>query len=296
MSETATLYHSPAVRDADGTVRVLIAEDHPGFHDRQYGEHRAAIARIALDHVPGTRPGNVAYTPDEHRIWRLVSAELSRKHEQYACAEYLDAVATLKLPHDRVPQLAEVSAALEGLTGFSFAPAAGLVDARRFYGSLADRVFHATQYIRHRSTPHFSSEPDMIHEIFGHGGALAFPRWAAVYESIGAAVRRLESDAAVELVSRVFWFTLECGLVGQGRDTKVFGASLLSSCGEMEQFERVEIRPLDLGSMATQTYRPDAYQAVLFRADSFAHMEDFLCEFLASVRDEDLLTARKAAR
>jgi phenylalanine-4-hydroxylase len=102
----------------------------------------------------------------------------------------------------------------------------------------------------------------------------------------------VESAEDVELISRVFWFTLECGLVRQGRDIKVFGASLLSSCGEMAQFEHAEIRPLDLGSMATQSYRPDVYQEVLFCADSFAHMEDFLSGFLSSVRPEGLRQAR----
>jgi phenylalanine-4-hydroxylase len=281
----ATLYNSPVLRDGDGTVRVLFADEHPGAGDPEYREHRAVIARAALDHVPGSAPAYIEYTEQEHEIWRLVSAELAAQHEQHACAQYLDAADSLKLSTERIPQLPEVSAALEQLTGFRFAPAAGLEEARRFYGALADRLFHATQYIRHRSTPRFSSEPDMIHEIVGHGGALASAEWSGLYELVGKTIRRLASADAVELVSRVFWFTLECGLVREGSEMKIFGASLLSSCGEMEQFRRAEIRPLDVRSMAVQGYRADTYQSVLFCADSFGHMEDFLMGFLSSVDD-----------
>jgi phenylalanine-4-hydroxylase len=292
MSQTPpepTPYNSPVIQDEDGGVRVLFAQGHPGFHDHEYREHRAATARIALEHRPGGPLKDVEYTEQEHEAWREVSSELADKHKLYACSEFLEAYAGLRLPTDRLPQLSEVSATLGQLTGFHFSPAAGLEKARKFYGALAERTFNATQYVRYPSTPRFSAEPDMIHEIVGHGSALAAPRWADIYELVGLTLRRLESPAAVGLMSRVFWFTLECGLVLEGGETKLFGASLLSSCGEMEQFQHVEIRPLDLHSMATQNYRPDTFQTVLYRADSFDHMEEFLTDFLNGLRDESPL-------
>lgn len=291
MPKEPTLYNSPAIRDEDGSVRVLFAKGHPGFHDQEYRDHRAMIARLALEHRPGGPVEDVEYTEQEHETWRDVSAELADMHKQYACAEFLSAIADLRLPTERLPQLGEVSAALERLTGFRFSPAAGLVDARTFYGALAERTFLATQYIRHSSTPRFSSEPDMIHEIVGHGSALATARWARIYELVGLTLRRVESPEAATLVSKVFWFTLECGLVREGNATKVFGASLLSSCGEMDQFEHAEIRAVDIGSMAAQDYRADAYQPVLFRAESFDHMEEFLTGFLMDLTDNSPLVA-----
>jgi phenylalanine-4-hydroxylase len=296
MPQEPTLYNSPAVRLEDGTVRVLFAEEHPGFHDEAYQAHRADIARIALDHRSGEPVEDVEYTEEEHETWRLVRAELADKHKQFACGEFLEAMASLELPGDRLPQLGEVSATLGRLTGFRFSPAPGLVSARRFYGALAERDFLATQYIRYPSTPRFSPEPDMIHEIVGHGSALATPRWAELYRLTGATLRRLESRAAVSLLSRVFWFTLECGLVRERGEVKVFGASLLSSCGEMEQFQRVEIRPLDVRSMAAQDYRPDAFQPVLYCAESFDLMVRFLTEFLDGLTDESASTATAGDR
>ena len=88
-------------------------------------------------------------------------------------------------PTDRIPQLDEVSATLHGLTGFRYVAAPGLVELREFYSSLGDRVFHSTQYVRHPSQPLYTPEPDVIHEVLGHGNQLASPRFAAVTRAAG---------------------------------------------------------------------------------------------------------------
>lgn len=286
MLKEATIY-SPVIRTSNGRIFVQFAEGHPGLHDPEYQVHRAAIAKAAMDHRRGQPAPEIAYTEEEHATWRSVAWELREKHERYACAEALEGTARLGLPADRMPQLREVSETVSGLTGFTFGPAAGLVEQREFYGSLADRHFQATQYIRHHSMPRFSPEPDMIHEIVGHGTALAVPRWAAIYELLGRTVRRLRTSEAVSAVSSVFWFTLEYGLVRERGEVRVAGASLLSSCGELEQFRTVRILPLDADAMRTQAYRVEKYQPVLFCADSFGHLEDFLGSFLTKVADED---------
>ena len=125
-----------------------------------------------------------------------MSSELHTKHENYAVREYLEAKERLGLPEDRVPQLDEVTARLEPLTGFRYDPAPGLVPLREFYGSLADRVFHSTQYVRHPSEPLYTPEPDVIHEVIGHGNMLASPRFAALKQAAGEAARRVETDDA----------------------------------------------------------------------------------------------------
>jgi len=288
MFKEATLY-SPVIKNENGHVSVIFAEGHPGFRDTPYQEHRARIAESALRYTPGEPAPDIAYTEAEHETWRTVSAELAGKHREHACREFLEAAELISLRHDRLPQLSEVSERVGPLTGFTFTPAAGLVAQRDFYGSLAERRFQATQYIRHPSLPRFSPEPDMIHEVVGHGTHLSSHRWGALYELLGRTVRRLESDDAVSLVSRVFWFTIEYGLVLEGGRTKVCGASLLSSCGELEYFLGAQIRPFDVAAMGQQKYLVEKYQPVLFRAESFQHFEDFLSDFLTSVDDDSAL-------
>src|ERR1044072_7034494 len=179
MFEEAQLY-SPVTQTESGAVVVHLGADHPGFKDPAYRERRNEIAASALAWEPGATPQPLAYTETENEVWRLVSAELAAKHERYAGRESLDAKAALGLPEDRVPQLAEVTAKLAGLTGWAYHPAPGLVELREFYGSLANRVFHSTQYVRHPSQPLYTPEPDLIHEVIGDGDMLARPRFAEV--------------------------------------------------------------------------------------------------------------------
>src|SRR5215475_2553434 len=157
MFQEATLY-SPVIKTEGGKVSVVFAKDHPGFDDAAYQEHRSKIAQIAVRYVPGLAIPDAEYTEAEHQLWRLIGPELAEKHQRYACAEFLLGARRLELPMDRLPQLNEVSVRLRQLTGFTFSPAAGLVDMKDFYASLAEPRFQATQYVRHPSMPRFSPE------------------------------------------------------------------------------------------------------------------------------------------
>ncbi|MFF4993215.1 phenylalanine 4-monooxygenase [Streptosporangium saharense] len=287
MFEEAQYFAPVATRD-DGTVEVELAASHPGFADPVYRARRNAIAALAVDYVPGTPIPTAEYTPQEHEVWALVSRELATKHRVYATAEYLDAVERLGLPSDRIPQLQEVSELLYPLTGFRYIPAAGLVPLREFYGVLADGFFHSTQYIRHHSTPLYTPEPDVVHEVIGHANSLASDRYARLYRVAGEAARRVESDAALEFVSKVFWFTLEFGVMTDQGELRAYGAGILSSYGEIEEFRGMDVRPLDIARMGTTHYDITKYQDVLFRADSLDHLEDVVGGFWATCDDESI--------
>lgn len=285
MFTEARLY-SPVTRDHGGDVTVHLSDEHPGVRDPEYRARRNAIAALALDHTPGTPVPHIDYTPDEQRVWRIVSAELARKHRRYACAEVLDAAERLALPADRIPQLDEVSAALAPLTGFRYVPAAGLVPLREFFGSFAERTFHSTQYIRHHSAPLYTPEPDAVHEVIGHANQLASPRFAAVYTAVGAAVGRLTTETALKFLANVFWFSMEFGVLREHGEVRCYGAGLLSSYGEIEEFRHAELRPLDIAAMGTATYDITHYQPVLYCAESIGEIEDVIGGFFAEMDDE----------
>jgi phenylalanine-4-hydroxylase len=259
-----------------------LPEDHPGFSDRAYRRRRAAIAEVGETYEPGQRIPDVEYTHEEDDVWRTVAAELDKKHDRYACREYLDGKARLGLRRDRVPQLQEVSDDLQRVSGFRIRPVPGLVPTKIFYGSLADRTFMSTQYIRHHSVPFYTPEPDIIHELVGHCNSLGNRRFADLYEVAGGAVRRVaDDDDAVEFFSRVWWFTLEFGVVREGGEIRTYGAGLLSSFGEIEAFRNAEILPWDIGRMGVQDYDITKYQPLLFAADSMDQVFDELTEFFA---------------
>lgn len=270
----------------DGDVSLTLPEGHPGYGDERYIERREWIAAAAIYSRPGDPAPHITYSDSDRQVWQLVTGELNDLHRRHASAAYLESLSALSLPSDRPPQLRDVSDTIQKLTGFRMTPVAGSTEARTFYEILADRTFLATQYIRHAARPGFSPEPDMIHEIIGHGPHLVNERWAQLYQLAGTAVRRLRNPSAVELASRIFWFAVESGLVNEGGKVKAWGASLMSSTRELAQLHDAKVRPLDLAEMSQQDYNSHACQPVLFMANSQAHLEDFLGEFFATVEDD----------
>jgi len=285
MFEEAQLY-SPVTEAEDGSVEVHLGEDHPGFHDETYRARRNQIAAASLAWDGTAAIPQIAYTEVEHDIWRTVSRELHVKHERYACREFLEAKGALGLPEDRVPQLDEVTRGLAGRTGFAYVPAPGLVELREFYEALGDGVFHSTQYVRHPSEPLYTPEPDIIHEVIGHGNLLASPRFAAIKREAGRAAQRVETDVALQAIADVFWFTMEFGVLHEAGELRAYGAGILSSYGEIEEFRHMEIRPLNFAEMVSIDYDITKYQPVLYAADSIEHLEDAVGAFFAEADDE----------
>lgn len=258
---------------------------HPGLTDSAYLARRADIARIGEAYCPGNPIPEVAYTLEEDAVWMLVSSELATKHRRDASSTYLEGASALGLPADRVPQLAWVSQRLSALTGFRIEPVPGLVPTRMFYGSLANRCFLSTQYVRHPSVPRYTPEPDIIHEVIGHANQLGHPLFADLYEAMGHAVRRVGADdVALDRLSRVWWFTLEFGVVGERGDLKAYGAGILSSFGELDAFRDAELRPFDIAAMERQSYDITTFQPLLFAADSMSQVLEELTGYFGEIR------------
>ena len=262
-------------------VRIIeLDPDHPGFRDAEYRARRNAIADIAMSYRPGQAIPHAPYTEQEHDVWQTIWNALGPAHREHACAEYLDCLAKLDFPTDRIPQLDEVSRKVEAISGFRLEPVAGLVEPRIFLESLARGVFLCTQYIRHHSTPLYTPEPDVAHEIIGHAVTLASPRLAEINRLFGEAVRRTKSDAEMDRLARVYWFTIEFGVLRENGQIKAYGTGILSSAGELAEMHKAELRPLDLEAAANHVYDPTHYQAFYFCAESFDEMDRSLRAFL----------------
>ena len=202
-------------------------------------------------------------------------------HRSHAGAESLEAIERLELDSSRIPQLRDVSARVSAISWFSLEPVAGLIQPRVFLESLANGVFLCTQYIRHHSTPLYTPEPDVVHEIVGHGVTLACERLAELNRLFGKAVKRTSSADALDRLSRVYWFTIEFGVLREGERLKAYGTGLLSSAGELEAMHKAELRELDLEVISRHEYDPTHYQPVLFCAPSFEGMFQTLRDFLS---------------
>ena len=263
---------------------VPLDPDHPGFRDPIYRARRNAIARLACDYVPGDPAPTVGYTEAEHAVWREVRGLLDPRHRDFACAEYRECVDAVALERRRIPQFEEVNARIRPLTGFRMLPVAGLVTARAFLSFLADRIFLATQYIRHPSRPLYTPEPDVIHELVGHAASFAHPDYCGLSAHFGRAARAA-SDEDVERIARLYWFTLEFGAAIEDGIPKAYGAGLLSSVGEMDRLRDAELRRFDCRTIADTPYDPTDFQPFYFVAPSFGAMCEEVSDFLRRFAD-----------
>jgi phenylalanine-4-hydroxylase len=280
LSDDTTTANSGIVMSDDRQAIVELDPDHPGFRDDDYRARRNTIAQIAVEHEPGTPVPDAPYTEEEHLVWRTVWESMAPAHARHACHEYLLCSERMGLPRDRIPQLQEVSARVERLSGFRLEPVGGLVHPKVFLSTLAGGVFLSTQYIRHHSTPLYTPEPDVMHEVVGHATTLASPHFARINRLIGAAAARTESDESLERLGRIYWYTVEFGVLREEGELRAYGAGLLSSFGEIEAMTDAELRPLDFEGMQALPYDVTKYQPVLFCADSFEQLTGALGDYL----------------
>ncbi len=251
---------------------VPLDPDHPGFRDDTYRRRRNAIARIALDYASGGEIPDAPYTEAEHGVWASVWAKLGGLHEAHVCREILELQAVLPLDRRRIPQLSVLNPVLEAVAGFRMEPVAGLVTPRTFMRHLGRRVFLSTQYIRHDSRPFYTPEPDVVHELVGHAATLVHPGIAELNRLLGRAAE-VAGEPEMRALDRVYWYTMEFGVVAEGSGTRAFGAGLLSSCGELADYAtHARLLDWDLEAMAQTPFDPTRYQDTLFVAPSFTRL------------------------
>lgn len=215
--------------------------------------------------------GIIHYSDEENGVWcDLISGQLPML-EGKVCQAYIDALDLLSFPRDRIPQLHEVSAVLLEHTGWSVTAVPALIDFTSFFELLASRQFPAATFIRRPEDIGYLQEPDIFHEIFGHTPLLTDYRFAAFTEAYGkAGLAADKSDHA--MLARLFWFTVEFGLINTTNGLRSYGAGIVSSPDELVyalESERPERRPFDVVEALRTPYRIDIYQTVYYILESF---------------------------
>ncbi|OGI65694.1 hypothetical protein A2642_04140 [Candidatus Nomurabacteria bacterium RIFCSPHIGHO2_01_FULL_39_10] len=209
--------------------------DHPGAHDQEYRKRREIITNAALEfHAQQSLSlPLVEYTTEEHKVWQHVYKKLKHLHDKHASSLYNQGRTLLNLPQNHIPQLAHLSEQLQQLSNFHLEPIHGLVDARIFLSKLANNTMLCTQYIRHPSKPEFTPEPDIIHEVLGHVPLFTNPQLNKISQLIGKAAISATKSQLLSL-TRLYWYTIEYGLIKEHNQIKALGAGLLGGIHDLQ--------------------------------------------------------------
>ena len=280
MKETATRlteYGLPIDPDAMVTppdvTELELEPGHPGLGDEGYIQRRKELFALCRKHrLENLGPPLIDYNAEETRIWREVSPKLDELHFRYACRIYLNAKRELAITRDEIPHLRHLSDRVRRETNVHLVPAEGALPYRTFYEYIAQRGFPVTQFIRHGSHPEFTPEPDMIHDCLGHVPPLMNQDYAELLTLIGKAAATTRTGEQVLALKRFSWFSIEFGLIEEAGATKVFGAGILSSTGEIPysiNSPEVKREPFVTDVVINTDYDPSRMQDHLFIAPSF---------------------------
>lgn len=215
--------------------------------------------------------GRIHYTEEEHARWQILMNQQQKELNTHAAPVYLKALDRLQIPEDHIPQCNEVSERLLDATGWRIVPVSALIDFSSFFDLLARKRFPAASFLRSQEEMDYLQEPDIFHEILGHAPLLTDPKYARFVEAYGKAGRQASKEDRVWL-ARLFWFTVEFGLLHTDDGIKAFGAGIVSSRAELPYAvvdPQVERCPFNEIEILRTPYRIDSLQQVYFVLDSF---------------------------
>ncbi|RXJ68704.1 phenylalanine 4-monooxygenase [Veronia nyctiphanis] len=237
---------------------------------------------------PVDKDGNIQWSPQENSVWeRLIERQLSCISGK-ACKEYFTGLELLNLPMDRTPGLGEVNQVLAETTGWQCKEVPALIDFDHFFYLLANKQFPVATFLRTAQDFDYLQEPDFFHEIFGHCAMLTNPAFAEFTHMYGKLGYKANKQQRIYL-ARLYWFTVEFGLIENKDGLSIYGGGILSSPGETQYvFNDTSVirKPLDVVDVMRTPYRIDIMQPIYFTIDSLDRLFDFTNMDLMACVDE----------
>lgn len=254
-----------------------LADDHPGFTDKEYIKRRDQIAALGIGYKMGDQIKDFDYNAAEDKLWGECYNRIYGNIKLHACAEYKENFTKLQndgiFSEHKIPSLNGINNFLQENTNWRIKPVNGILSQREFLNLLAFRTFACTQYIRHSSFPDFTPEPDIMHEFLGHIPMFASPVVCDISQMIGQ-LSLGATDQQLAMLGSIYWFTLEFGLCYEDGERKFYGAGVGSSFGEQNNYLVCEDnRELDLAKETTPTsFVVQGVQPFYYVAKSFENV------------------------
>jgi phenylalanine-4-hydroxylase len=217
-----------------------------------------------------------SYDDEAHDVWRVLYERRMATLNETGSAVFLEGIDRIGLSPSRVPDLADVNGRLAARTGWAAVPVSGFMPAADFFHCLSTKRFPTTVGVRPRAQLDYLPEPDIFHDVFGHVPLHSDPVFANFLQRFGALAAAASTEDEVTRMARLFWFTVEFGLIRERGQTRIYGSGLISSHGDAANAlgERCERRPFEIDAVLNQPFEIDHFQDVLFVIDSFDQLFD----------------------
>ena len=217
-----------------------------------------------------------SYTEEDHEVWGLLYAKRMRELTTTGSRLFLEGADAIGLNRDTVPDLNDVNQRLRARTGWQAVPVSGFIPAADFFSCLAERRFPTTIIVRPKSQMDYLPEPDIFHDVFGHVPLHADPVFANFLQRFGQVATRARTEEQTTWMARLFWFTVEFGLMQEETGLKVYGSGLISSAADAANAlsANCEKRPFELDVIINQAFEIDHLQDTLFVISSFGQLFD----------------------
>ncbi len=232
--------------------------------------------------------GYVDYSHEENQIWETLYQRQIQLVQARACEEFLQGLDILKMPSDKIPQIPEINKAMNKATGWGVKPVSALIKTEVFFKLLTAQLFPAATFIRRQEELDYLQEPDIFHEIFGHCPLLTEPNFAKFMQNYGTIAGQANSKQ-LAILSRLYWFTVEFGLIQTAKGPLSYGGGILSSIGETVyavESPEPQRQPFDLLTAMRTPYRIDQFQTIYFVIESFEQLFEITHDNLLDRCDE----------
>jgi phenylalanine-4-hydroxylase len=233
------------------------------------------------------------YTEEDRNVWKLLFNNQMEALPGRASTEFMEGISVVNFTADAIPDFNEVNAILQERTGWEVVPVEGIVDDRLFFELMSQRKFPATTWLRTMEQLEYLEEPDMFHDVFAHVPLLANAPFADFLESISKIGMRYASDEkAVDLLSRLYWYTVEFGLIRENNSLRIYGAGILSSSGESRYSLGIEPMHFEYNveQILNTPYRKDVFQDRYYIIESFEKLFESTSEI--EIHMEEMLSKR----
>jgi phenylalanine-4-hydroxylase len=226
------------------------------------------------------RQDYAAYTAEQHAVWAELVGRVLPELERHAAQEYLDGLQLIDLKKDCLPNLESISARLFPRTGWNSTPVSGFLPAPAFFEMLSMRCFPTTTWLRSRESLEYTPEPDIFHDVFGHVPMHAHLVFADFLQHYGRVCAATSDAAVLEKLGRLFWYTVEFGVIRQRNEIKVYGSGLISSHGECLNVisGHCAIRNFSLNEVLDTPVKVDELHKLLFAVNSFDQIYEAMHE------------------